>query len=58
MSNDKCVEYGTALISMPYRGSFRITKLPKTQALAERERWQYAELAEETLRTWSISFKR
>lgn len=43
---------------MPYTGSFRIPELPKAKALAERVGWEYAELAEEMLRTWSTSFKR
>ena len=46
LSNGKYVEYSTALVSMPYTGSFRIPELPKAQALAERVGWQYAELAD------------
>jgi hypothetical protein len=44
LSNGKYVEYSTALVSMPYKGSFRIPELPAAQALAERVGWQYAEL--------------
>lgn len=40
------MEYCTALVSMPYKGSFRIPELPKAQALAERVGWQYVELAD------------
>ena len=46
LSNGKYVEYSTALVSMPYMGSFKIPELPKAQALAERVGWQYAELAD------------
>jgi hypothetical protein len=46
LSDGKYVEYSTALVSMPYSGSFRIPELPKAQALAERVGWQYAELAD------------
>lgn len=48
LSNGRYVEYSTALVSMPYKGSFRIPELPKAQALAERVGWQYAELADWT----------
>jgi hypothetical protein len=44
LSNGKYVEYSTALVSMPYKGSFRIPELPAAQALAARVGWQYAEL--------------
>ena len=43
---------------MPYTDSFRIPELPKAKVLDERVGWEYAELAEEMLRTWSTSFKR
>lgn len=44
LSNGKYIEYSTALVSMPYKGSFRIPELPAAQTLAERVGWQYAEL--------------
>jgi hypothetical protein len=44
LSNGKYVEYSSALVSMPYKGSFRIPELPAAQALASRVGWQYAEL--------------
>lgn len=40
----KYVEYSTALVSMPYKGPFRIPELPAAQARAARVGWQYAEL--------------
>ena len=46
LTNGKYIEYSTALVSMPYTGSFKIPELPKAQALAERVGWQYAELAD------------
>jgi hypothetical protein len=48
LSNGRYVEYSTALVSMPYKGSFRMRELPAAQALAERAGWQYAELADWT----------
>ena len=44
LSNGKYVEYSSALVSMPYKGSSRIIELPAAQALAARVGWQYAEL--------------
>lgn len=44
LSNGKYVEYSSAMVSMPYKGSFRIPELPAAEALAERVGWQYAEL--------------
>jgi hypothetical protein len=44
LSNGKYVEYSSALVSMPYKGSFRIPQLPAAQELAEQVGWQYAEL--------------
>ena len=48
LSNGRYVEYSTALVSMPYKGSFRMRELPAAQVLAERTGWQYAELADWT----------
>ncbi|MFZ6647754.1 hypothetical protein ACO0LO_18670 [Undibacterium sp. TJN25] len=48
LSNGKYVEYSSALVSMPYKGSFRIPELPAAQALAARVGWRYAELADWT----------
>jgi len=44
LSKGKYVEYSTALVSMPYNGSFKIPELPKAQALAARVGWRMAEL--------------
>jgi hypothetical protein len=44
VSNGKYVEYSSALVSMPYKGSTRIPELPAAQAMAESVGWQYAEL--------------
>lgn len=46
LSNGKYVEYSTALVSMPYKESFRIPELPRAKALAEMIGWQYMELDE------------
>ena len=48
LSNGRYVEYSTALVSMPYKGSFRMRELPAAQVLAERVGWQWAELADWT----------
>jgi len=48
LSNGKYVEYSTALVSMPYKGSFRMKELPAAQATAEKVGWQCAELSDWT----------
>lgn len=44
LSNGKYVEYSSALVSMPYKGSSRIPQLPDAQKVAEQVGWQYSEL--------------
>lgn len=48
LSNGKYVEYSTALVSMPYKGSFRTDELPVARALAEQVGWQCEELPDWT----------
>jgi hypothetical protein len=44
LSNGKYVEYGSAIVSMPYKGSSRIPELPAAQTLSARVGWQCTEL--------------
>jgi hypothetical protein len=44
LSNGKYVEYGSALVAMPYKDSFRMDLFPAAQAFAEQVGWQSAEL--------------
>jgi hypothetical protein len=48
LSNGKYVEYSSAMVSMPYKGSFRIPDLSVARELAEQVGWQYAEMPEWT----------
>lgn len=48
LSNGKYVEYGSALVSMPYKDSFQMDLLPAAQAFAEQVGWQSTELKDWT----------